>query len=271
MVNFTMDFILLVIAQAFLKTSATYKRTAAAAAIGGVWSCIVEAGIIRNVFVRDIFTYILVCAVMAKICFGRIRLLELIKSVFMFIVLAASIGGAAGLLYWHTGVGLWFRTITLDNTGLFICLLAAVMGLTVVLREFFVQRSYGGKIHNVKIDFGVFVIEAKGLVDTGNVLYDPFCKKPVHIIEKSCLMTSGDDGDIYEKLLPACESLKLHYIPFNSVGCRGGCMPVIMAEMLYIDAEKCICIESVPIGISETKLSSDGMYQMLINSEVIKE
>lgn len=274
LVNFTMDFILLVIASGFLKTSTTYTRAAVAAAVGAVWACVVETGIIKNVFIRDIFTYILVCAAMAAICYGCRRISGLIKPVFVFIILASSIGGAANLLYRHTVIGFWFRTMALDNMGLFVCLLAAMIALTIVLRQFLLQNTYGGKIHNVKIDFGGFVLEVKGLADTGNVLRDPFCNKPVHVIEKSCLIKDKNNTDIYEKLLAVCKDIKLHYISFSSVGCENRCMPVIMAKTLCISMEDSnknnICLNDVPIGISETKLSSDGIYQMLINSEVIK-
>lgn len=262
-----MDFILLVITQGFLKTSTThtYVRTAIAASIGGIWACVVETGIIKNVFIRDIFTYIFVCAAMSIICLGYRKPRKVIKAAFVLTVLASSIGGAAGLLYWHTGVGFWFRTMALYSTGMFICMLAAMIAFTIVLRQFWLQKTYSGKIHDIKIDFGGFVLEIKGLGDTGNVLYDPFCKKPVHVIDKSCLMKAGFNAFAAE--------LKLHYIPFGSVGCKNGCMPVIMAKKLQISSagsENYICLEDIPIGISETVLSSDGMYQMLINSEVLR-
>ena len=269
-----MDFILLAIAQGILKNSATYIRITCAAATGAVWACIVEMGVIKNLFVRDILTYIVVSTVMAFICSGRCGVLKLIKSVFTFIVLAATVGGVAGLLYWNTSVGYLFRTVAMDSTGLFICLLAAMLTLTIVLRQLLVQKVYSGKLHNVKIDFGEVVLDVKGLADTGNVLCDPVCKKPVHVIEKSCIEKAFDGKTCIDK-----DCLKLHYVPFNSVGCRNGCMPVIMAKKICIyecgdndckDSKKCICLENVPVGISKLKLSSDGMYQMLINSEVMR-
>lgn len=277
LVNFVLDFILLVITDGFLKNSATYFRIAIAAAVGAVWACIAETGIIGNVLVKDIFTYFVISAVMAGICAGRCTAKKLVKSVFTLIAVSSFIGGMAGMLYWHTAAGYYVRTAAVKSSWLFVSLMLSLMAVTVVLREYIVRRTYADGIYNVRIDFGEISLEVKGMADTGNVLTDNVTAKPVHIIDRACLGAFGDN--IFKGIPSVCMDIKLHYVPFSSVGCREGCIAVAVARSMCIEgnrdnkngrgnAHNSIYLENVPIGISMTPLSQDGVYQMLINGAV---
>ena len=70
-VNYAMDFILLTIADGFLKNNAGYRRVAMAAFIVAVWSCVSQTGVITNAVIRDIFTYVIISLIMAFICTKR--------------------------------------------------------------------------------------------------------------------------------------------------------------------------------------------------------
>ena len=100
--------------------------------------------------------------------------------------------------------------------------------------------------------------EIRGLWDTGNVLKDPLSEKPVCILEQSTI----------EKLTGEKENLKgLRLIPYRTVG-KSGVMPVFELEKMYI-VQKKQWIYHPLVGICEEQISEQGMYQMIINPEIL--
>ena len=94
--------------------------------------------------------------------------------------------------------------------------------------------------------------------DTGNVLKDPLSEKPVCILEQSTI----------EKLTGEKENLKgFHLIPYRTVG-KSGVMPVFELEKMYI-VQKKQWIYRPLVGICEEQISEQGMYQMIINPEIL--
>ena len=100
--------------------------------------------------------------------------------------------------------------------------------------------------------------EIRGLWDTGNVLKDPLSEKPVCILEQSTI----------EKLTGEKENLKgFGLIPYRTVG-KSGVMPVFELEKMYI-VQKKQWIYRPLVGICEEQISEQGMYQMIINPEIL--
>ena len=100
--------------------------------------------------------------------------------------------------------------------------------------------------------------EIRGLWDTGNVLKDPLSEKPVCILEQSTI----------EKLTGEKENLKgFRLIPYRTVG-KSGVMPVFELEKMYI-VQKKQWIYHPLVGICEEQISEQGMYQMIINPEIL--
>jgi sigma-E processing peptidase SpoIIGA len=285
-VNYAMDFILLTIADGFLKNNAGYRRAAMAAFIGAVWSCVSQTGVITNAVIRDIFTYVIISLIMAFICTKRQHgwkiaeyCRKIVKTSAAYIVTASVFGGIMGLIYNSTAAGHMLRAMALESEGLFICLLAAMSVMAVLLKHYLIQRAYDGSICDVEADFGKFIVNVKGIIDTGNVLVDNITGRPVHVMDKSCAdrcvnmditdyccgkgdyMTSGRQKN-------NC-GLGLHYVIFCSVGKEHGCMPVIMADTLTVKMDgKSVVLQNVPIGLSNTPLSKDGVYKILLNAEM---
>lgn len=288
LVNYTMDFILLIIADGFMKNHAGYGRIALAALTGALWACVAETGLVADALMRDIFTYGAVSLLMALICIKRQGdkkryFKRVMAAAFTYIITASIAGGIAGLIYYNTAAGYVLRTMALDSRWLFVCLLGTMLLMAVILRNYLADRTYDGSLCDVSIDFGAFTINTKGIIDTGNVLVDNIIRKPVHIIDKACAdrcvnMDIVEYCCMYGKHInktsvnKSCgndNGLGMHYVMFSSVGKQNGCMPVIMAARLSVSSEdREVVLENVPIGLSYTPLSADGIYEVLLNAEI---
>ncbi len=106
-------------------------------------------------------------------------------------------------------------------------------------------------------------ISAKGFWDTGNLLWDPMLKRPVHIIQR--------------ELLP--ERLRMgqgvHYIPYQSLGQEKGLLPAVVIEGMYVrenagDGGKVRYIEKPVLGLAQRTLFAQKPYQMILHGTVME-
>ena len=260
---------MLTVTDMILRISTTYWRIVIAAVTGGVWSCIVELGIVQNVWFVSVGTYIVISFLMMRICVGRGRLLSLVKSVFVLYMVSAVLGGLLHLFYYMTKTGYVVRTVALGNGLLLGLLLVSVLLLAVLIRQFNAYRVYGAKVFQGVIVFGGKQVTVKALLDTGNVLMDPYYKKPVHIMERGLLFGGADASCMENAAEGNALAKKLHYVPFHSLGCSDGCLAVIMADSMSLsDGKNVRTWEHVLIGLYQQKLSSDGAYQMLLHGSL---
>lgn len=76
----------------------------------------------------------------------------------------------------------------------------------------------------VRIAHGGKTLDLPALYDTGNRLFDPYVKKPVHIVSKEAFEMLGGDA-------------AFRLIPFSSVGCENGMVPAFTAERMQVSME----------------------------------
>lgn len=103
----------------------------------------------------------------------------------------------------------------------------------------------------------------QGFIDTGNVLIDPFSHKPVCIAEKHYF------ENVLNKIND-CTKVKYHVVPFHSLGCENGLLEVITVDTMYIYGGRNVKqINNALVGLTGDKLSSDGEYTFLVNSQLM--
>ena len=108
--------------------------------------------------------------------------------------------------------------------------------------EFFIIKNISDfrrgndDLYDVKLYFKDKSLVLRGLLDTGNNLYDPIFGKPVNVIEYSSIikLLSEEDADYIKKIIDnnqgltvSNNSLNVFMIPFKSIGKKNGLLPAI--------------------------------------------
>lgn len=160
-------------------------------------------------------------------------------------------------------------------------LLIAELGWGAVQRRVW-QQLYQYPLH-VQFDGAERTVTA--LVDTGNRLRDPLTGEPVIVIEHSVLqpllpeylqpaverMATGDLNAVTRLLASEKWSARFRIIPFSSVGREHGLLVGFKpdAVRLSVDGHP-VSVGPCILGISQTALDPDGVYQALVHPELVE-
>jgi stage II sporulation protein GA (sporulation sigma-E factor processing peptidase) len=138
--------------------------------------------------------------------------------------------------------------------------------------------------YQVNMRFGENTCCGKGFLDTGNGLHDPLTNRPVLVAEykllrnllpdefKLALETINNEAEVIEALTHTSWSHRLRLIPFTSIGRKNGLLIGVRADEIEIEAgKKNFLHKNMVVGIYRDNLTSNGDYQLLIPSEILKK
>ena len=215
----------------------------------------------------NICTYILISALMIRICAGKCNFKELIRGTAILFGVTFCMAGSIYMIYYYTYAGYWIRMNLLSDTELLMFTALSVVIVGMIIKQIMVRIVYGESECLVKIIFNDKCFDLKGYIDTGNVLKDPYFKKSVSIVDLESLNFGGDS--IRQLILDDIElntKVKYHMIPYNSLGCESGMLEVITVDSMYIYTKKKVYAQkNALIGLSTVKLSSDNEFDVLVN------
>ena len=292
-VTAVMDFIVLFIMKELLREVTTVQRLSIAAFIASAGSCLVLV-LPLPAFMRVLILYGGVSIATLEIAFS-------IKSGKDYMIKAVSFFGVAffvdGFLnfldqqfamkrYLESLVqGTPFEKVKIINLivgigGLLICypVIAALIGY---IRENVLL------LRRIKLVNEGKAVKATGLLDTGNMLFDPFTGEPVVIAEFSlirnlftpeqqlmlaayikmnrALQKDSQQEDESEELFN-----KIHMIPFHSVGKEEGLLVAVRLDFIEIGEQSgAKRRENVLVGLYPGKLSAKETYRVILHSSII--
>ncbi|MDE7300307.1 MAG: sigma-E processing peptidase SpoIIGA, partial [Lachnospiraceae bacterium] len=212
LVNLAMDYLLLCLTALFCKSGAGRGRRFAAAAFGALCACVPVFFPIRGAAALG---FLPVCAaVIAWIAFGGEGRKVLQNSAAM-LALTFVLGGmiySAGMAVCGQW-GMRESSLSLSAAGL-TAATAAAAGCILLVRA---HRREGRKrlIYPVRLVLFGQEVCCRGLLDTGNCLYEPFGGRPVILLTDRALMQAVREG-------LQREPQKSRFVPFRSVGNREG-------------------------------------------------
>lgn len=258
-VNFLMDMLLLTVHRQMLGYTATYPRIAMSATLGALWACVAEVTKLGNTFIGKVCTYIFIAAIMVRICTGKCNIKKWIRYTVLLYAVAAFAGGVCHMVVYYTMAGYWLQTVILGNHMLVAGIFMSIVLMVAINGYLNAKKAYMGKICRIVLEVCGKSVTLNGFYDTGNVLMDTYYAKPVHIAQKQSLDFILNEIEDYTQL-------KLHIIPFSSIGCENGILEVITADRMYIyDNDEVKILQQPLIGMTKQRLSKDGAYDMLIN------
>ena len=213
--NFLVDFLLILGTNRLSGVTADWKRTAAAAALGGIYGgmCLVPGfGFLGNMLWR-----LVSLGLMGMIAFGWNRNAPARCGVFLLLALALE--------------GLASAVGRSDFPALILC---AVI-LLLLCRFSFRNPPLAGECVPLEIGFGGKRLRLKALRDTGNTLRDPVTGEPVLVISADAAHTLT--GLTLEQLRHPMETLTqgripgLRLIPYRSVGGGGFLLAKVFSDV----------------------------------------
>lgn len=249
LVNFMMDYILLLITKKILKCSATHGNICLGALAGSILTCLVVALPIPGTFVKFILFHTVVNSVMIKIGL-RIRWNRtFFKAVIMLYISGFLVGGIFEYLNQYVKVGSLFFAIAIASYYISSGVLSFLTKVLHMGEYRYEVTMYQGDRH----------CKVQALLDTGNRLKDEVTGKAVSIIGKKTA----------ESFLGGIPLNGVRFIPYHSVGKKTGVIPVIVLEKMCIlsDGEE-QWVEKPLVGISEDEISAGGEYEMILNPDI---
>lgn len=262
-INFTMDYLVLAITGKVMKYRGSNCKKVFGAALGAAWAvlCAVLPSIPRWITVP--ITYAVISSLMILAAFGLKKRRELLKALGCLYLVTFLMAGLMNLLYQHTMAGYYIEQILRGNTGaalpfyqLLFFAAAAYFGIRYVLSFVLAARKDRNHIYEVTMFYKGRSKTVMALLDTGNRLYEPVTRRPVHVVT-------------YEAFGELTKSVSsVIYIPFGSVGKQGGMLPGIFIDEMEIRQEGQVkTIEKPLLAVCRRPLSPDGEYQMLLHED----
>lgn len=291
LINFVMDFLVLWTVSKILRQTTTWLRLMLAAGVGALVICVLFIFPLKNLILNSFLTYFLTGVGMVWIGFRPKRIKEGLKQLAMLYIATFLIGGTITALYYYTRVGYYFTMFF--NGGIFeqvnfktllgISILAFILikFMTRIIHRLFKVEA---QVYPIEIELKGASVYTKGLLDTGNNLYDPITNTPVMIAEfdtvKDCLPIQVKDiflsgmnrstDDLYVSIAEYYD-YKFRLIPFHSIGKESGILIGLVPDRVSITMEKeKKTLTDVVIAIYHEKLSGDNSYQVLLHPAMIK-
>lgn len=245
LVNFMMDYLLLLLIRKILKCSATHGRICFGAAVGAMLTCVVVILPIPYAIIKNILFHGFVNICMIQVGLKVKTIPSFIKAIFLLYIGSFLMGGILEVFRPYVKIGSLF---------LFLAILSYYLILGIWKFLSYLQRWNSYRV-NVELCMGDTCHTVKGLLDTGNGLRDPLTGKPVSIVDKSTA----------NKLLGKKDIKNIRYIPYKTIGSKENVLPCFQIDFLRISGERECVIEHPLIGICEEKFSSREEYEMILN------
>lgn len=231
---------------------------------------------------------------MLLIAFGRMKPAELLKQMITLYLITYFVGGLINSVYYHTNLRLYLlrlgNSLIFSNLSWKFVIITVLLVIPIIFLLLLYSRWYQSNIRetlDIELDWGDRSVRTKGLLDSGNCLYDPIFRKPVIIMEdtllkkllptevyqafgkvKSCVTdyaVSKEKWDTdYEKLLHP------RIIPYQSVGKANGLMPGLVLDRVVIyKGKETICNDKVTAAICDNRLSATEEYHVILHKGLL--
>lgn len=263
LINFTMNFMILSIVRRGLRFRLMRWRMILGAGLGSAWAVFAAAFPYLPLWLEMAITYGCVSALMVMTAFSLKRPRDIGRAVGALYVAAVVMSGVINALYQHTKAGYYIEQILRGNSRgaiplyrLIFLAAATYFGIRYLLWRIPGMLKGKSNFYEVTMHYRGKEKKVTALLDTGNRLYEPVSRRPVHVVT-------------YEAVRELCEIVtEVVYIPYESVGKSGGMMPGIFLDQMEVrQGDESKVIERPLIAVCKTPLSENGGYQMLLHEE----
>lgn len=245
--NFYLDFLAVYAVSETLKQKKRPVRAAVCCALGSLAGCILFLELSDyDLYVMCI--HFIVNPIMVVCSFFPAGKKIYIKAYFLMYFIILLLGGSMEWLYHTVFSGRYFE----------LCLALTAVPVFVFLFILRTKRKNVHRIYPATVSHRGRTVTLLALYDTGNTLYDPYMKEPVHIIADSVIGSLGGR-----------EAFALRFIPFSSVGCGQGMLEAFTVDSLTIgEGNARIVFAPAVLAAAEDALFKNRAYQMILHGSI---
>lgn len=266
--NLIVNYFILSLTQKFSKKDSKPIKLFSGALLGACYVLIFF--LLPYKMIHEVFTKIILSLLIIYMAFTPKTLKEFLRILSVFYLISFAIGGTIFAVLYTTKLNLY---------SLWIGILIAIL-LLYTNWDYIIRKSNEKKmLYSIKIEIFQKQIEIKGLLDTGNRLYDPLSKLPVIVVEFSAMKNILPDNmeillnerdidfnKIFEVLKEERWLSRIRLIPFMSVGQSKGVMLGFKPDKLVVSEKE---ISNVIVGIYKSKIDKYGNYAALSAPEIL--
>lgn len=248
LVNFMMDYLLLLLVRKMLKCTATHGNVFLGAALGSFFTCVVVILPIPYAFFKFVLFHMFVNTFMIRAGLKIKNMREFAKAYILLYTGGFLLGGVLQALHQYVRAGSLFFAI-------------AIGGYHIVSKLWDFIASVGRiNQYHCKVDLylGEKQCQVTGIIDTGNGLRDPISNQPVSILDKT----------VARQFLGNVKMSQVRYIPYHSIGKKEGVLLALHIDRMCIHKADACWIQKPLIGVSEEMISAEGEYQMILNPNI---
>lgn len=242
--NFMMDSLLLFVTERITGGKYSFKGVLSGAFLGSVLTCLMVV-VSVPAWMKNIAFYLVIPFCMLWLKNRKQCMLQILKGMGLLYLFGMFLGGTLMMFrpYLHY-ISLFYGIAVLSSQGI----LMAWKFLKVLKIE---QERCCEVILFTETDS----YKVHALRDTGNCLTDPLSGEGVHVL----------DCNFYHQVMK--EAMKFRYIPYRSVH-GSGIMKIFRIRKMCVEINEKEWIESPLIGVSESPISGEEDYQLILNCKV---
>lgn len=247
LVNFMMDFLILLVSKTILKCPASYRNICEGALIGSFLTCIALILPISSGGLRFVIFHGLIGVFMTRTGL-RISFHKGFWKAYIVVYISSFLLG---------GIFSYLRQYVKESSMFFT---AALLSYTLSwgIWKFIIYIKRMDEIQcEVLLINGTEQIKVNAIIDTGNRLRDSVTGKPVSIISKEAA----------RKLWGEIPKEGFRYIPYCTVEGRDGILPLFTLEKMCLYLEEEVWIRQALIAVCEEKIGT-GKYEMILNPQI---
>ncbi len=264
-VNFVINICIAVSTASIMKLNMYPLRIFISSAIGALYSCIIFVGdfnALTSLGMRIAFVMLIVLT-----AFGRCRPIQFVKRCLMFFAVTVALGIFTLSVLYFSDIGIRLGGIIKNGVFYFDIPMYLMLGICTVsyiilsvLQKAFKQNPRRSFVR-IRLSRLGKTVELKALVDTGNMLKDPYSRKKVLIAEFEVLSPLFDFdvkavSDDFDNLP---EGFRL--IPYSSIGNKCGLIAAFVPDSIQIEKSE---EKEIIVAVFNGTLSGGGDYNALI-------
>lgn len=292
-INLIIDLILLFLLKKVNKKRISSVRIILAAATGSLFAVIVSVFPYMNYIIRFVSMYFVASLLMIVIAFGKLRIWDILKQWIVLNFITYFVGGAMNSLYYHTNLRIYLIDIGSGNFFSNLSVLYVIISFSVITIGFLfvlwllrLYQLHKPLVYDVELVLENRNVRTKGLMDTGNCLYDPIHRKPIMVMENSLIdellkpKTKQDMEIALNYMKGKSDELPLQgisdrdfrfsFIPYRTIGKTGMLLGIRLDKVLIHTDKESICNERITAAICENCLTSGKeKYHVILHKELL--